>query len=83
MKKEERDKLKSMNTKQLMEKLEELQKERNKLETYMRKNDGTSVVVRNYPKARGETPYKMGNLREIKKNIARVKTWLNVKMVKQ
>jgi len=79
MKKEQKDQLKSMSIKELQRKLVELEKDRMNLETYMLSRTGTSSKTRNYPIKKGEWGNK-GNIKEIKKNIARVKTWLNVKL---
>jgi len=78
MKKQEKEELRNLKVKQLMEKLEEKQKERNKLETEMRRGHGSSMAIRNYPSKKQQGPF--GNLRKIKKDIARIKTFLNVKL---
>lgn len=80
MKKTDRDKIKSMPVNELQNRLQQLETERFKLETYMFRNDGSSVLTRNYPSGKTDKPYKLGNLRELKKNIARLKTALNIKM---
>lgn len=78
MKKEQKDKLKAMSVKELMKKLQELDTERIRLESWMFKETGTSTLVRNYPLEKQLRP--IGNIKRIKKDIARIKTWLNIKL---
>ena len=80
MKKEQKDKLKSMDVKELTKELDKLQMKRIKLESNMRTFNGSSKLVRNYPDKPLPQGSKHGNLRNIKKDMARIKTWLNVKM---
>lgn len=63
----------------LMEKLQELETNRMKLETKMMTKAGSSMSVRNYPTEKYIG--KFGNIRLIKKQIACVKTMLHVKML--
>jgi len=71
---------KHMNVKQLTEELNNLQEKRVKLECYCRRNLGSSTLVRNYPKKSDPNLKEFGNIKNIKKNIARIKTFLHVKM---
>lgn len=72
--------LKSMSIKQLQIKAEELNKERVRLEGMMYQKNGSSTLTRNYPAERQTKPWK--NLRLLKRDIARVKTFLNMKLLK-
>lgn len=78
MKKDMKDHLKSLSVKELQKKLEELNTERTKLETDMMHTNGSSKLIRNYPTEKYQGAY--GNVREVKKNMARIKTWLNIKL---
>ena len=71
--------LKKMSVQELQQKLQQLESERMKLTTKMFKGTGTSVLTRNYPTEKQATPF--GNLRDKNKNIARVKTFLNIKLM--
>lgn len=70
---EKRD-LKKLDKNNLQEKLLELNKEKTKIELDMYRNNGTSVLTRNYPTVKQIKPY--GNLKKIKKTIAFIKTYL-------
>ena len=75
MKKDIKNTIKSMSIKELMTKLQELDTERLKLETKCYAAGGS---VRIYPKEKQTHPF--GNIRRIKKDIARIKTWLHIKL---
>lgn len=79
MKKDMKDHLRSLPIPELQKRLQELETEKLKLEAHMRHNDGSSTLVRNYPKEKREGGYG-ANLRRLKKDIARVKTFLNTKL---
>lgn len=74
----EKKDLKKLKVNDLMEKLQEMETERFRLETHMRSSNGSSVHIRNYPSEPQLRPY--GNLKKIKKTIAYIKTILNIKM---
>lgn len=78
MKKEERKQLKSKNIKELQELLREKEKELNKLISITSNKQGSSKLVRNYPKE-PRTGFK-GNIKDTRKDIARIKTFLNIKL---
>ncbi len=71
-KNEFRSKINNMNDEGLQQLVIELENEKRKLEYEMRIKEGTSVLTRNYPLQPKTMPF--GNLKKIKKNIARVKT---------
>ncbi len=77
-KKETNKALRSMSIKQLQFELVELDKTRMKIEANMRVKQGSSGHSRNYPTQAQTSPF--GNLKNVRKDIARVKTYLNVKM---
>ena len=81
MKGDMKKEIKSMPVGELMKKLSELQAEKMKLESYMFRNNGSSVTKRNYPIEIQTDPH--GNIKRIKKDIARVKTWLHIKLKAQ
>jgi len=67
--------LKEMSIQELMSKLRDLQIDKMRLET---KCFGLGGSVRLYPKEKTNKPH--GNIKRIIKDIARVKTYLNIKM---
>jgi len=78
MKKEEiNNKLKGMSVKELQTELVELERQKMDMEIKMTRQ-GSSMATRNYPTQEQTTPF--GNVRNIVKNIARVKTYLNMKL---
>lgn len=77
MKKEIKEDLKKLSVKDLMSRLRELQAERMKLETKMYRMGGSK---RSYPLEGDPQKGGFGNVRRVKKDIARVKTFLTIKM---
>ena len=75
MKTQDKDYLKTLSVRKLREELEEKNKERMKLEVDMYGGGGS---VRTYPASQSQGKY--GNIKKIKKDIARIKTFLNVKL---
>ncbi len=74
----EKKDLKKLDTNMLQEKLQELETEKMKLETDMYRNNGSSLLIRNYPFNKQSKPY--GNIKKIKKTIAFIKTILHIKL---
>ncbi len=70
----EKKDLRELTVEELEDKLQELRKEKVKLESDMMRNNGTSMKVRNYPSEKHTRPY--GNIKKIKKTIAFVNTIL-------
>ena len=75
MKGDMKKEIKSMSVKELMKKLSELEAEKMKLET---KCFATGGSIRLYPREKQTSVF--GNIKRIKKDIARVKTWLHIKL---
>jgi hypothetical protein len=75
-----------MSVKALQEQLVIRQQEIQNMETFMRTQHGSSVLARNYPNkmADGGKPKNWypggGNLKNLKKDYARIKTFLNQKL---
>lgn len=80
MKNEFNTKIRQMTDKELEETLIDLRKQKDKLEYEMRTKEGTSVLVRNYPKDKKLQPF--GNVHNINKNIARIKTEITARINK-
>lgn len=74
-KKRFKDDIKKMSTGELHTKLQELESDKIKAENNMRAGTGTSARIRNYPESKNDWP----NLKDIKKNIARIKTILSIR----
>jgi len=70
--------IKGMNVNQLQKILQQLELEKVKLGTEMRLKEGSSTLVRNYPKEKQTRRF--GNYKNVTKDIARVKTLLHVKL---
>lgn len=77
MKRKRKEELRALSVKELQKILKDLDKQKRKLEGYMMAKAGSSVVVRNYPSQKQE--WTNGNLKQIRKDIARVKTFINEK----
>lgn len=71
--------MKKLSIKELQQQLIELEGTKMKLELDMRSKNGSSMLVRNYPPAR-EKKGGYGNVNNLTKDIARIKTFLHVKM---
>lgn len=67
-----------MSSKDLMAELVKAENERMKIESSMFTKFGTSRNVRNMPVEKGKWGFK--NLKEVKRQIARIKTFLSVKL---
>lgn len=77
MKKNIKNDLRKMSHSQLMKHLQDLETEKMKAEVWMYTKNGSSMLVRNYPAVHQENNF--ANLKRIKKDIARVKTFLHLK----
>lgn len=62
---------------ELKKKIIEIEKDKTKLESRMFGKEGSSTLIRNYPSGKYEGRY--GNLRNLKKRIAYMKTILNTR----
>ena len=87
MKKEERKQLDKMSIKELQSRLQEMETEKMKLEITLRMN-GYSSNRFGYGSLSGSQAmsglkWSGGNLNNLKKNIARIKTKLNIKLLQQ
>ena len=76
----EKKELHKLKTDELQKRLQTLETEKQKLETWMHNKNGTSMLVRNYPVE--PTTNKHQNIKNIKKNIAVIKTILHLRLLK-